>query len=260
MKCPQCGRVIEENSVFCEYCGKKIKKPKWPLFLALGIVVVGLVVFFMIQESDKKKEREEQCYNECCTANDYRTYLKRYPDGDYVSQATRNLNYLVQDSLNKETERKAEAEKQAFNKCTTAQECRDYLIDFPGGEHTGIVIKKLQAFINDSLESLQSVRISSFPYDTYYSGIIGSSGSMWIDVNGQGSYTYDCNGTNLTRNIKVKSYDSQTGRLLIESFDKKGKYIGEFDGFTMNSNTYSGTFTNYKGGQVGFHLEKINER
>ncbi len=93
-----------------------------------------------------------------------------------------------------------------------------------------------------------------FPYKTSFTGTIGSQGSMYIDGNGGGSYTYDNNGTSLTRSIKVKSYDSATGHLLIESYNNNGDYVGQFDGYTKNNNTYSGTFTNYKGGTVKFQL------
>ena len=93
------------------------------------------------------------------------------------------------------------------------------------------------------------------PYNTYFSGTIGTArGCMTIDNNGHGSYTYDCNGTDLTRNINVVSYDEKTGRLIIHSFNKSGEYVGVFEGCFDNSQLYSGTFTNYKGGMVNFRL------
>ena len=95
---------------------------------------------------------------------------------------------------------------------------------------------------------------TAFPYKTSFTGTIGSRGSMYIDGLGGGSYTYDNNGTSLTRSIKVKSYDNATGHLLIESYGNNGVYIGLFDGYTRNNNSYTGTFTNYKGGTVEFRL------
>ena len=95
---------------------------------------------------------------------------------------------------------------------------------------------------------------SVFPYSTHFTGSIGAEGSMTIDGFGGGFYSYDNNGTILTRSIKVKSYDKNTGRLLIESFDKSSNYVGLFDGYTRNDDSYSGTFTNYKGGTVEFRL------
>ena len=99
-----------------------------------------------------------------------------------------------------------------------------------------------------------SEKLKDFPYHTFYTGTIGSTGNMTIDINGRGSYTYDNNGTNFTRSIIVKSYDKRTGHLLIESYNKSGDYVGMFDGYTRNY-SYSGTFTNYKGGTVEFQLK-----
>ena len=154
-KCPYCKREVEEGSAFCEHCGKKLKKPKWPLFLVLGIGVVGLVSFILIRENNAKREREKQCYEQCRSADDYRQYLSRYPNGQFVTQATRNLNYLVEDSINRVKAFQAEAEKNAFNRCTTIQGCRDYLSGFPNGEHAKKVIDKLQYFIKDSIKMAQ---------------------------------------------------------------------------------------------------------
>ncbi len=165
MKCPHCKREIENESVYCEYCGKKVKKPKWPLFLVFGVAVIGLVTFLLIHGNNAKKEREEQYFEQCRSADDYRKYLSRYPNGQFISHATRNLNYLVQDSINRVKALQAEAEKNAFNKCTNAQGCRDYLNGFPNGEHAKKVIEKLQYFIKDSIETAQ--RNQQNYYDDY---------------------------------------------------------------------------------------------
>ncbi len=92
------------------------------------------------------------------------------------------------------------------------------------------------------------------PFNTYFTGFIGSTGYMTIDSYGKGSYTYDSNGTSLTRNIEVVSYDKGSRHLLIKSYNKSGEYIGVFDGYTTSDFSYSGTFTNYKGGMVEFRL------
>ena len=95
---------------------------------------------------------------------------------------------------------------------------------------------------------------TAFPYSTHFTGNIGAEGSMTIDGYGGGFYSYDNNGAILTKSIKVKSYDKNTGHLLIESYDKSGNYVGLFDGYTRNDNSYSGTFTNYIGGKLEFQL------
>ena len=165
MKCPRCKREIEKGSVYCEYCGKKVKKPIWPLFLVLGIAVIGLVSFLLIHENNEKIEHEKCFFEQCRSANDYRQYLSRYPNGQFVTQATRNLNYQIQDSINRLEALQAEADKNAFNKCTTAQGCRDYLNGFPNGEYAKKVIEKLQYFIKDSIEMAE--RNQQSYYDDY---------------------------------------------------------------------------------------------
>lgn len=117
------------------------------------------------------------------------------------------------------------------------------------------VVSKSTAVAEPRTGNEMQQNATTFPYNTYFTGTIGSKGSMTIDEDGGGSYTYDLNGTPLTRNIRLQSYDKSSGHLFIESYDKSGKYIGLFDGYTSNDNSYSGSFTNYKGGTVKFRLE-----
>lgn len=50
MKCPNCGKEIVNDSVFCEYCGEKIvqssAKKKLPIWLIVGaaVLIVGVVL------------------------------------------------------------------------------------------------------------------------------------------------------------------------------------------------------------------------
>lgn len=102
------------------------------------------------------------------------------------------------------------------------------------------------------------VKVYPNPFNTYFSGTIGTArGCLNIDNNGLGSYTYDCNGTDLTRNIDLVSYDEKTGRMIIKSFNTNGEYVGTFDGYLDNSRLYSGSFTNYKGVTIDFQLQSL---
>lgn len=106
--------------------------------------------------------------------------------------------------------------------------------------------------VDTGIES--TVKATGFPYNTHFTGTIGSDGNMYIDDSGGGAYTYYTNGKGITRNIHVESLDKKTGRLIIKSYDKSGGYIGSFDGYTQNGYSYSGVFTNTKGGSVRFEL------
>lgn len=67
MKCPKCKREIDNDSVFCESCGIRIKKSKKGLWIALAVVailavaVVGVSVY-NTQQEELRIERERLEY------------------------------------------------------------------------------------------------------------------------------------------------------------------------------------------------------
>ena len=122
------------------------------------------------------------------------------------------------------------------------------------------IISNKEKFVPETTKT-SVAKTNPVPYNTYFSGTIGTArGCMTIDNNGHGSYTYDCNGTDLTRNINVVSYNEKTGQLIIKSFNRSGEYVGVFEGYLDDSQLYSGTFTNYKGGTISFHLSIKNNK
>ncbi len=120
-----------------------------------------------------------------------------------------------------------------------------------------ILIVVLVISLSGRSGSKESQQSTGFPYNTYFTGTIGSNGSLVIDSQGGGSYTYDMGGKPVTRSIRVKTYNKDTGRLLIEGYDTSGAYIGLFDGTVVNEYSYSGTFSNYRGGSVEFRLTLV---
>lgn len=49
MKCPNCGREIANDSVFCEYCGKKVKAAsKSPLYVIIIVTVILLTIAIIV--------------------------------------------------------------------------------------------------------------------------------------------------------------------------------------------------------------------
>lgn len=168
-RCPKCNREIESNSVFCEYCGCKVKRAIWPLFLVLGILLIGATSIVLINRNKKEIAKEEAFYRRCSTMADYREYLSRYPDGKFAVQASDNIQKMRADSIHEAEAHYRETEQIAFNNCSSAQLCRQYLKEFPNGSHVSAVILKLEQLVQDSLKSLQPLinddinyRIQSF--------------------------------------------------------------------------------------------------
>ncbi len=154
-RCPKCNREIESNSVFCEYCGNKVKRAIWPLFLVFGILLIGATSIVLFNRSKKEVAKEEAFFQSCSTTTDYMEYLSRYPDEMFVLQASENIQKLRADSIHKAEVHYREVEQTAFNNCSTAQLCRQYLKEFPNGSHVSAVIIKLEQFVQDSIKSLQ---------------------------------------------------------------------------------------------------------
>ena len=66
MKCPNCGKEIANDSLFCEFCGTKVKKTtnKWLLWLIgiLAIVCIA-VVTVLTPKQQARVDREVEKYN-----------------------------------------------------------------------------------------------------------------------------------------------------------------------------------------------------
>ena len=59
MLCPNCQKEIENDAVFCEHCGTRVKKSKEGLWITLYIVfvlVAGVVLFFYARQSPTYNE------------------------------------------------------------------------------------------------------------------------------------------------------------------------------------------------------------
>ena len=66
MKCPRCDKEIDNDSVFCEYCGKRIKKniPRTiVIFMVLLSVFAGVAQIIEIKQLENVLEKEKKEYN-----------------------------------------------------------------------------------------------------------------------------------------------------------------------------------------------------
>ena len=66
MKCPKCGKQIDNDSRFCEYCGAKIEKSKRGLWITLGVIllsvcigVLGVYVYESLQRIEAENSLRE---------------------------------------------------------------------------------------------------------------------------------------------------------------------------------------------------------
>ena len=48
MKCPNCNREIDNDSVFCEYCGTRIKKSKKGLWITLSVIFIAVIAMLVV--------------------------------------------------------------------------------------------------------------------------------------------------------------------------------------------------------------------
>lgn len=89
-------------------------------------------------------------------------------------------------------------------------------------------------------------------------GFIGDeSASMYMNGS-RGEFTY----ANVTRKLTFVSFNRSTRYLVLNEYDRQGKYIGKFKGkctiYNGMVSQYNGTFVNIRGGKVSFRLHAGN--
>ncbi len=90
--------------------------------------------------------------------------------------------------------------------------------------------------------------------ETYCRGRIGGDYDAWLqfDNSSSGSYGF----LQFVRIVKFVSYNNSNHSLILNAYEQgSGKFIGKFVGKCFNTH-FTGTFTNYKGGQVTFDLDE----
>ena len=85
MYCPKCKRLIEDNSIYCEYCGQKIKKSKWPLIGALiGAAIIILIVLIV---SISPESRAKDDHSRVFSIGDASFTMKKVEGGSFIMGA-----------------------------------------------------------------------------------------------------------------------------------------------------------------------------
>ncbi len=146
---------------------KPKKKKKVGLWIGLGVgtlvvLVVAIVLFLKLREKSLRNEADNQAYQACVTANDYRSYMRDFgSDALHYNEAKAEVERLVADSTDKalqaiaeeqarlqaeaEARAKAEAEQiedKFFENCTSIAACDSYLEAYPQGRYVSEVEAK----------------------------------------------------------------------------------------------------------------------
>ena len=149
---------------------KPKKKKKVGLWIGLGVgalvvLVAAIVLFLKLREKSIRNEADNQAYQACVTANDYRSYMRDFgSDALHYNEAKVEVDRLVADSTAKalqaiaeeqarlqaeaEARAKAEAEQiedKFFENCTSIAACDSYLEAYPQGRYvTEVEAKKAE--------------------------------------------------------------------------------------------------------------------
>lgn len=149
---------------------KPKKKKKVGLWIGLGVgtlvvLVVAIVLFLKLREKSLRNEADNQAYQACVTANDYRSYMRDFgSDALHYNEAKAEVERLVADSTDKalqaiaeeqarlqaEAEARARAEAEQiedkfFENCISIAACDSYLEAYPQGRYvTEVETKKAE--------------------------------------------------------------------------------------------------------------------
>ncbi len=89
MECPHCKREIEKESVYCEYCGEKVKKPKWPLIGALivaAIIILIVLIVVIVSVSSGSKAKDD--YNCLFSIGNASFTMRKVEGGSFIMGAS----------------------------------------------------------------------------------------------------------------------------------------------------------------------------
>ena len=91
------GTIIEGEEIQIDQPRKK-RNLIW-LWILIPILVLVPVLWFIF--GGNGAEAEDEMYSNCRTANEYRAFLKQYPDGKNSASARNRLAELIQDSVSR---------------------------------------------------------------------------------------------------------------------------------------------------------------
>ena len=84
-------------------------------------------------------EKDNNCYKNCKTIDDYRFYLKDYPNGIHTVEASNTISEL-----------EIEVEQETFSRCCTIDQYQDYIETYPQGCYVQAASEKIDDLFFES--------------------------------------------------------------------------------------------------------------
>ena len=117
MNCPNCGKNIDNDSQFCEYCGAKIEKSNKGLWITLAVIalfaLVGCSVYMYNVHQESLRIERQRLEEENRRAAERQAELEAQLEAERIAKEKAEQKAKAEAEARKEAERiaKAEAEK-----------------------------------------------------------------------------------------------------------------------------------------------------
>ena len=147
----------------------KTKKKKSKFWLGLLIGIVAVIVLALVLGEDK----DTKAFEACNTVTDFRSYISEFGNNaKHYNDAKGFIDKYVNDSI-KQVEREALAKETAlYNNCTTIEACNSFLQQYPNGQYTDKVKKKLSDLKKFSVTTKESgnkvIYVNGVPFEMVY--------------------------------------------------------------------------------------------
>ncbi|MBR5081260.1 MAG: protein kinase [Bacteroidales bacterium] len=139
------------------------------------------------------KQQEDDAYKKCTNIAACDSYLKTYPEGQYVIEVKNKKTALEEEAkAEAEAKTKEEAEKKeadAYKKCTTIAACDSYLKTYPKGQYV-IEVKKKKVTLEEEAktEAKAKEEAEKKEADAYKKCTTIAACDSYLNIYPQGSY------------------------------------------------------------------------
>ena len=115
MLCPNCKKEIENDAVFCEHCGARIKKSKKGLWITLSVIIVAVVTTIVVITVQEQQAMERNRVEQRQRKVEQQLQAERIAkeEAEHEAELARQEAARNAELVRQEAARKAEAERQA---------------------------------------------------------------------------------------------------------------------------------------------------